>query len=535
MATSSPLAEPAEPTCGLCLGVSLVPLTLPCWHPFCLACIEAFWQWNPDVEHGCPLCLAPSPAILCDFCLGPSKQAAEKTCLTCLAAFCGVHLEPHLSGPAFRSHRLCQPRANLPALCCAEHHKLLEMYCKDCKLCVCSLCPVLGKHMGHRVSVVEQEAEEKKERLRVCLNWLKGKKKQEIDNIKHILQASADLKLNAEESKTWVAVRFTELRLLVDEEEKSAKLLIDERTKQALQTYNEQKESCEERAGVIDNFSERIKQILQQPDHVQLLKDFVAEEKEMQLHQSPAEALQPVPLTFEKVQKYIGHFMESVKSTLQTPLEKRLEEGILNSPSSLSNQTPGTIVKTKLSLDRPLFLRHARSPTFEPETHHSRLRLSEDRHTVSCAWVRTFFNNHPQRFDKLWQVLSKDSFFSGCHYWEVDLLNASQGWWIGVAYPSIKRKGDTEHSRLGWNRRSWCIKRFDMEYWAFHNGLRIPLLVEEDPEIIGVFLDYEAGTLSFYDVVCKRRHLYTFHAKFTEPLYPAFRLWEGSITLCKLT
>uniref|UniRef100_H3ALY7 Tripartite motif containing 14 n=1 Tax=Latimeria chalumnae TaxID=7897 RepID=H3ALY7_LATCH len=523
MATSSPLAEPAEPTCGLCLGVSLVPLTLPCWHPFCLACIEAFWQWNPDVEHGCPLCLAPSPAILCDFCLGPSKQAAEKTCLTCLAAFCGVHLEPHLSGPAFRSHRLCQPRANLPALCCAEHHKLLEMYCKDCKLCVCSLCPVLGKHMGHRVSVVEQEAEEKKERLRVCLNWLKGKKKQEIDNIKHILQASADLKVRGEKVIYHSDLIFTELRLLVDEEEKSAKLLIDERTKQALQTYNEQKESCEERAGVIDNFSERIKQILQQPDHVQLLKRFSL--------LSLTSVSSPVPLTFEKVQKYIGHFMESVKSTLQTPLEKRLEEARSSFHTTVSSCQLSLPPHQKAPSQ---ILEDARSPTFEPETHHSRLRLSEDRHTVSCAWVRTFFNNHPQRFDKLWQVLSKDSFFSGCHYWEVDLLNASQGWWIGVAYPSIKRKGDTEHSRLGWNRRSWCIKRFDMEYWAFHNGLRIPLLVEEDPEIIGVFLDYEAGTLSFYDVVCKRRHLYTFHAKFTEPLYPAFRLWEGSITLCKL-
>ncbi|XP_058881836.1 tripartite motif-containing protein 14-like [Acipenser ruthenus] len=179
--------------------------------------------------------------------------------------------------------------------------------------------------------------------------------------------------------------------------------------------------------------------------------------------------------------------------------------------------------------------RDARSPTLEPDILHPRLRLSESRETVSCGWLRKSYPDGPLRFDKLWQVLSRDSFFAGRHYWEVDLHRACKGWWIGAAYRSMSRKGDTEASRLGWNRGSWCMKRFDLEYWAFHNGTRTLVLLEEDTDRIGVFLDYEAGTLSFFDTMYGMRHLYTFKANFTEPVYPALRLWEGAITFCKLT
>lgn len=180
-------------------------------------------------------------------------------------------------------------------------------------------------------------------------------------------------------------------------------------------------------------------------------------------------------------------------------------------------------------------LTDARSPSLEFSTLHPRLTLSEDLLSISYCWRRRFYPSSPQRFDSLWQVLSRDSFCAGSHYWEVDLVQAAQGWWIGAAYASLKRKGDSELCRLGWNRASWCIKRFDFEYWAFHNGEKIPIRTEDDPERVGVFLDYEAGLLSFYNVTVGMAHLHTFRSKFTEPIYPALRLWEGTITIRKLT
>ncbi|XP_045899135.1 NACHT, LRR and PYD domains-containing protein 12-like, partial [Micropterus dolomieu] len=53
---------------------------------------------------------------------------------------------------------------------------------------------------------------------------------------------------------------------------------------------------------------------------------------------------------------------------------------------------------------------------------------------------------------------------------------------------------------------------------------------------IGVYVDCPAGTLSFYEVSSdKLTHLHTFNTTFTEPVYPAFRLWSGSsVALCSL-
>ncbi|XP_027695389.1 tripartite motif-containing protein 14-like isoform X2 [Vombatus ursinus] len=264
------------------------------------------------------------------------------------------------------------------------------------------------------------------------------------------------------------------------------------------------------------------------------LEEYTASEKEMMQQMIPTELFHPIPVKFEHAKTYYRNLATAVFTTLQMPLDVRLKEDTCSQLSVSSQSKPGTLLKTTPTPERSLFLKYARIPTLEPDTMHSRLRLSDDRLTVTCVLIGKIQLFNPQRFDKLWQVLSRDSFFSGSHYWEVDLLKSGIGWWIGVAYSSIGRKGNSEASRLGFNRESWCLKRFDMEYWAFHNGERTRIPIDHDPERIGIFLDYEAGILSFYDMTCGVTHLHTFYSRFQEPLYPALRLWEGSITIRKL-
>lgn len=165
---------------------------------------------------------------------------------------------------------------------------------------------------------------------------------------------------------------------------------------------------------------------------------------------------------------------------------------------------------------------------------HARLRLSADHLTVRCALLGRLGHTPALRFDALWQVLGRDCFAAGRHYWEVDVQEAGSGWWVGAAYASLRRKGDSAAARLGCNRQSWCLKRYDLEYWAFHDSQRSRLRPRHDPDRLGVFLDYEAGVLSFYDVSGGMKHLHTFRAAFQEPLYPALRLWEGAISIPRL-
>ncbi|XP_059689972.1 tripartite motif-containing protein 14 [Gavia stellata] len=430
--------------------------------------------------------------------------------------------EPWVPAPAAR---MCGVHAGRP----------LELFCEDCGRCVCALCPALGPHRGHRACLLPHAVRHKQELMARCLKDLEERKEQEAGNRRSVQQAADDLKAHAIMSKRQLSDKVTELHLLLREEESLAKKFIDEKTKRALEAHDQQLESCREKLASLETFSHRIRQIQQHSDPVQLLEKYTEIEKEMQEPRHLLEQWHPIPLSFEHILNHYKHFVTVLQSILQKPLEARLKEDVFSSLNATAKKEPGTVLKTMSPVDRLLFLKHARSPTWECDSIHPRLKLSDDRLVVSCNWRRIFYPCCPQRFDKLWQVLSRDAFLSGSHYWEVDLLHAGAGWWIGAAYPSIGRKGDSETCRLGWNRASWCLKKFDFEYWAFHKGERIPILIEDDPDRIGIFLDYEAGILSFYNVTDGMAHLHTFRCKFTEPVYPALRLWEGSIGICKLT
>ncbi|XP_075064244.1 tripartite motif-containing protein 14 [Mixophyes fleayi] len=555
----TPKGIPAVETCGVCGFRCPVPVLLvSCGHRFCLGCLEEFWQRHPDGDRPCPTCTLPrghqaSPTqqpLQCDLCPSHSPCIARWSCLTCGESYCPEHFQPHILGEEGESegmagHLVCDATGEEARRMrelrrgtrrCPEHmDRTVELFCSMCKVCVCTLCPLLGAHKGHPVTLVLQEAMHKKNLTSRCLEQLDQKRSYVLGNIQHIEQAATDLKARTLASKDSLTGKFTELKLLLDEEEKIAKKFIEDKTNLTLWAYDGQIESSQEQIKAIDKCSGHVRSIHQQPDAVQLIQDYTSAEKEMQSQLAPAEQVHPVPVTFEHVEKYYTSFLDALKSSFKGTLAKRLQKHGLNGPNGRSAQEPGTLIKTKSFVNRLSFLKYARSPTLDPDTMHPRLRLSEDRLTVQCAWLGKFNSNHPPRFDKLMQILSRDSYFSGSHYWEVDVLQAGHGWWIGITYPSIQRKGDSEFSRLGWTSGSWCIKRYDHEYWAFHKAERKAIPLNQPPEKVGVYLDYESGVLSFFDVTSGMKHLHTFRCRFTEPLYPALRLWDGSITMCRLT
>ncbi|KAM4878145.1 tripartite motif-containing protein 14 isoform 1-T2 [Thomomys bottae] len=418
---------------------------------------------------------------------------------------------------------------------CPEHKdRPAELFCRRCGCCVCALCPALGRHRGHPVDLAREEVARVQKLIQDCLEHLATKKQQHADNITEIEDAGEKLKVHAESSKAWLTEKFTELKLLLDEEQVLAKTFIDKSVELALQAYQEQVESLGKQIKVLDDLCTQMWSISQEPSPVQLLQAYMATQPEMQRQRSLADLSHPVPLSFEPVKSFFKDLVGAMQSILQKPLDIRLKKNINSQLSSSSSTKPGTLLKISPSPERSLFLKYARTPTLDPDTMHARLRLSADRLTVRSGLLGCLGPVPASRFDELWQVLSRDCFAAGRHYWEVDVQEAGLGWWVGAAYPSLMRHGASAAARLGCNRQSWCLKRFDLEYWAFHDGQRSRLRPRHDPDRIGVFLDYEAGVLGFYDVTDCMGHLFTFHATFQEPLYPALRLWEGSIRIPRL-
>ncbi|XP_070298631.1 stonustoxin subunit beta-like, partial [Salvelinus sp. IW2-2015] len=172
--------------------------------------------------------------------------------------------------------------------------------------------------------------------------------------------------------------------------------------------------------------------------------------------------------------------------------------------------------------------------TLDLNTVNRLLSLSEENRKVTWRREKQPYPDHPERFEGWDQVLCTEGLTGRC-YWEVEW---SRSWAdIGVTYKGISRRGRFNDCWLGHNDKSWSLFCSDNSYIACHNNNRTTIDVRpSSSHRVGVYLDWPAGTLSFYrassDILT---HLITFTSTFTEPLYPGFGVWfDGdSVFLCQ--
>uniref|UniRef100_A0A672PAR5 E3 ubiquitin-protein ligase TRIM39-like n=1 Tax=Sinocyclocheilus grahami TaxID=75366 RepID=A0A672PAR5_SINGR len=156
--------------------------------------------------------------------------------------------------------------------------------------------------------------------------------------------------------------------------------------------------------------------------------------------------------------------------------------------------------------------------TLDPDTAHPYLILSDDGKQVIHGDIKQKLPNNQKRFDHCTCVLGKDGFSSGRFYFEVQ-VNEKTKWDLGVARESINRKGKVTVSPQDgfWVLGLWN----ENEYWACTDPY-VLLSLRVKPQKVGVFVDYEEGLVSFYNVESKS-HIYSFTGQsFTEKLYPLF-------------
>uniref|UniRef100_A0A8C2AX28 Si:ch211-216p19.6 n=1 Tax=Cyprinus carpio TaxID=7962 RepID=A0A8C2AX28_CYPCA len=156
--------------------------------------------------------------------------------------------------------------------------------------------------------------------------------------------------------------------------------------------------------------------------------------------------------------------------------------------------------------------------TMDPETAHPKISLSEDDKQAGYGETRQIVPDSPWRFDTCPSILGKEGFSSGKFYFEVQVKGKTE-WDLGVARESVNRKGIITLSPRNGLWTLWL--RNGSEYKAC-DCLSVSLCLKAKPQKVGVYVDYEEGLVSFYDVE-SRSHIYSFTGQaFTEKLYPYF-------------
>ncbi|XP_031698646.1 E3 ubiquitin-protein ligase TRIM21-like, partial [Anarrhichthys ocellatus] len=156
--------------------------------------------------------------------------------------------------------------------------------------------------------------------------------------------------------------------------------------------------------------------------------------------------------------------------------------------------------------------------TLDPDTAYPTLILSDDGKQVKLGDIKKNLPNNPERFDTHARVLAKQSFSSGRFYFEVQVKGKTK-WSLGVVRESINRKGIiTPTPQDGY----WMIRLINENQYSALAGPSVRLSLKSQPQKVGVFVDYEEGLVSFYDVDAAAL-IYSFTGcSFTEKLYPLF-------------
>ncbi|KAK7896135.1 hypothetical protein WMY93_021460 [Mugilogobius chulae] len=210
MAHAGVVLDKDQFNCSICLDVLRDPVTIPCGHSYCSICIGNYWDQDDYLEiFACPQCrqtfnprpvlarntmladvvekfkktrlqdvpsssttaasvcanpnVAEAGDVACDVCTG-RKNKAVKSCLVCLASYCEQHLKPHYDSAAFKKHKLVCATQNLQETICPKHDKLLEVYCRLDRQCICYLC-LTDEHKGHDTVLIEAEIQDKQRQL----------------------------------------------------------------------------------------------------------------------------------------------------------------------------------------------------------------------------------------------------------------------------------------------------------------------------------------------------------------------------------
>ncbi|KAM7376965.1 hypothetical protein PAMA_013648 [Pampus argenteus] len=183
---------------------------------------------------------------------------------------------------------------------------------------------------------------------------------------------------------------------------------------------------------------------------------------------------------------------------------------------------------------KPGFKKYACELTLDPNTTHKNLCLSEGNRKVTWVDEEPPYRRRLEMFDLCQTVLCTQSLSERC-YWEVEVFGSLS---IGVTYSGNDKKGNMDDFRVGHDDRSWCLVNSTDGYYVLHSNKKVDVSsLGWRTSRVGVYLDWPAGTLSFYRVSSESlNHLYTFKTTFSEPLYPALELQtQSSAIFCQLS
>ncbi|NXL88518.1 TRI27 protein, partial [Alectura lathami] len=381
MATQSPLEKlHHEASCSICLGYFQEPVSIPCGHSFCRACITRCWE-GLEGNFSCPQCRQTVRQKN----FHPSRELAKIAAIAQQLSRCPTGDEGW----------------------CQRHHEVLKLFCKEDQEPICTVCDRSQAHRFHTVLPAQEAAREYKEEIQARLQASKEEREKYLESRKTGARKSLYLEKTKKEGKR-IVCEFEQLHQFLKDQECFLLTQLADLDRAISRAQEEAVTKVSEEMCHLDTLLWEMEGKFQQP-----ASKFLLDIRRL-LHSCEALKFNP-------------------PAEISPDLERRLEDFLQKNVLVRS-----TLRKCQDSL---MFkLQEPANVTMDPTTAHPNLHLSEDCRQARGQLVPQDLPENPERFDFEPCVLACRGFTSGRHFWEVEV---GQGgvWALGVARGSVKRKG----------------------------------------------------------------------------------------------
>ncbi|XP_048239047.1 uncharacterized protein LOC124111526 [Haliotis rufescens] len=253
-------------TCVICTEVFTDPATLQCHHTFCKSCLLKYTNTQPEAVQAksirCPSCrqqtnvtnpdnpvrewvsqLKPSHVIqglmddfgpgikaveenLCGVCTKQGKTTpATSWCSVCDVVYCEGCLQLHNMMPVLCDHEVAhlsdhtKTKVKRRFMCEVHRDKPIELFCKDCKRAICTICCSIKHRTCKDVDTIESTTPLVKEQLTNKIEELRINMAATNNNITRGKSTIQDVKSNSQDVKDQVIkTRETVMRVILRKE-----------------------------------------------------------------------------------------------------------------------------------------------------------------------------------------------------------------------------------------------------------------------------------------------------------------------------
>ncbi|XP_042639088.1 E3 ubiquitin-protein ligase TRIM58 [Orycteropus afer afer] len=437
-------------------------------------------------EARCPVCL--------DFLQDPvSVSCGHSFCFRCISEFCeksdsaqgGVYACPQCRGPfspeSFRPNRqlaslvesvrqLGLGAAPTGTHLCLRHGEELSRFCEEDQVALCWICDTTPEHRSHHTVTLQEAARCYQVKLQTALGLVRKEMEEALTQETNVGKKTVIWKEKVEMRKQSFRLEFEKHRGFLAQEEQLQLRRLEEEERATLQKLKESKNRLAQQSKALKELAKELEERCQRPA--------------------------------------LGLLEDSRDALSRSKAVTRLEPETIPMELRTMCHIPGM---------REMLRKFQVDVKLDPATAHPSLLLTADLRSVQDGELWRDVPNNPERFDTWPCILGLQNFSSGRHYWEV-VVGERAEWGLGVCQDTASRKGETSPSPENGVWAMWLLK--GNEYMVLASP-SVPVLQLERPRCIGIFLDYEAGEISFYNVT-NGSYIYTFNQLFSGVLRPYF-------------